>query len=461
MENQEANQDYFFWHSQKNGHSELQETRLDLTQEIPEIDKRYLMQCFPPRQQIVIIGARGSTITDATGKNYLDLFSGISVANVGHCHPKVVAAIREQAGRYMHVSNYYYNDVMPLLAEKLVSLSPPGLSKVFFCNSGTEANDGAIKLAKLYSHTVSRGATGLVSLEGSFHGRLSLTLSLSGQKKLKRGLGSYANFPGITYAPAPYHYRYGGVADKEDFGKDCAQKLADILDNYSPGEVCAAILEPIMGEAGIIVPPDSYLPLVQQICKERGILFVVDEVQTGFARTGKMFASEYWQLKPDILTVAKAIGGGLPIASFVATEEIAKGFAESDHFTTFGGNPVSCAAAIATIEVLKEENLVERSNSIGREVLHRLLEIAQRTPLIGEVRGKGLMIGIELVKDRKSKAPADREAAQIKNALLKKGFLVGVGGLHKNVIRLQPPLIITNEEMTRGIDALESAFSDI
>jgi 4-aminobutyrate aminotransferase/(S)-3-amino-2-methylpropionate transaminase len=432
---------------------------LDLTQEISALDGQYLMQCFPARQQIVITGASGTTITDSAGNKYLDLFSGISVANVGHCHPKVVAAVREQVGRYMHVSNYYYNDVMPQLAKKLVSVSPNGLKKAFFCNSGTEANDGAIKLAKLYS--AGKGsATALVSLEGSFHGRLSLTLSLSGQKKLKRGLGSYANYPGITHAPVPYHYRYGNGLDVEEFGRNCAEKFQDMLDYYAPGDVCAAIIEPILGEGGIIVPPDSYLPMVQQICKDRRILFIVDEVQTGVARTGKMFASELWKLRPDIMTVAKAIGGGLPIGAFIATDEVATAFTEGDHFTTFGGNPVSCAAGIATLDVIIEEKLVEKAESIGQEVIHRLGEIVDQSALIGEVRGRGLMIGVELVRNKKTRAPADKEAAEIKKALLKKGFLIGLGGLHKNVLRLQPPLIITREEINIALDTLEKSLSD-
>jgi len=433
---------------------------MDLLQEITDADRQYLMQCFPARQQIVITKASGTTITDSTGKKYLDLFSGISVANVGHCHPKVVAAIREQVGRYMHVSNYYYNDVTPKLAKKLVSVAPASLKRVFFCNSGTEANDGAIKLAKLFSGTRGNAAT-LVSLEGSFHGRLSLTLSLSGQKKLKRGLGGYANYPGIAYAPIPYRYRYGDDLDVEKFGIKCAEKFQDMIDHYAPGDVCAAILEPIMGEGGLIVPPDSYLPRVQEICKDRSILFILDEVQTGIGRTGRMFASELWKLQPDIMTVAKALGGGLPIGAFLASDEVSSAFTEGDHFSTFGGNPASCAAGLATLEVVAEEHLVEHSESLGKEAFHRLTEIAERSPLIGEVRGKGLMIGIELVKNKKTKSPADREAGEVKKALLKEGFLIGLGGLHKNVLRLQPPLIITRKELDLALDNLEKSLSNI
>jgi 4-aminobutyrate aminotransferase/(S)-3-amino-2-methylpropionate transaminase len=227
-------------------------------------ESEYLIRSFPHQEEIVVKDAKGTTITDSTGKRYLDLFAGIAVNNVGHCHPKVVAAIREQAGRFMHHSNYYHDDVMPMLAKELAEVSPKGLRRAFFANSGTEAIDGSVKLAKKHALMRGKNGMGLVSLQGSFHGRLSLTLSLTGQKKYKERLGNYAMYPGIFNAPIPYHYRYGGGLSPDEFGRERAERMEELIDDYSMGDIAAVIVEPIMGEAGIIVPPDTYLPAVQR-----------------------------------------------------------------------------------------------------------------------------------------------------------------------------------------------------
>ncbi len=418
----------------------------------------YLIRCFPHQENVTIAKALGTTVIDIAGRKYLDLFAGIAVNNVGHCHPKVVAAVREQAGKFMHISNYYHNELMPMLAKRLADVAPKGLRHSYFSNSGTEAIDGSIKLAKKHAVLLGRNGTSLISLEGSFHGRLSLSLSLTGQKKLKTNLGNYALYPGIFYAPAPYHYRNGGTLSPDEFGVVCAERMGEIIDQYSVGDVAAVLVEPIMGEGGIIVPPDTYLPKVESICREREIPLIVDEVQTGVGRTGKMFASQIWDIEVGVMAFAKAIGGGLPIGGFIATDEMASSFVEGDHFSTFGGNPVSCAAALAVLDVVKEEDLVSKSAKLGEYTIRRLREIQEKNPLIGEVRGKGLMIGIELVKS--AKLPADRETAKIKETLIRRGFLIGVGGLYRNVLRLEPPLVITKEELDRALDAIESALRE-
>jgi 4-aminobutyrate aminotransferase / (S)-3-amino-2-methylpropionate transaminase / 5-aminovalerate transaminase len=416
----------------------------------------YLIRCFPHQEDIIVKDAKGTTITDSSGKKYLDLFAGIAVNNVGHCHPKVVAAVREQAGRFMHHSNYYHDDVMPMLAKQLADVSPKGLTRSFFANSGTEAIDGSVKLAKKYASMRGKNGMGIVSLQGSFHGRLSLTLSLTGQKKYKERLGNYAMYPGIFYAPTPYHFRYGGSLTPDEFGRECAERMEELIDYYSFGDIAAVIVEPIMGEAGIIVPPDTYLPAVQRICRSREIPLIADEVQTGVGRTGRMFASQHWNIEPSIMAFAKGIGGGLPLGGFIATEELAAAFETGDHFSTFGGNPVCCAAGLAVLEVVKEEGLVARSRRLGDHALKRLGEVAERSSLVGEVRGKGLMIGVELVREKKR--PADREATKVKEGLKRLGFIIGVGGLHKNVLRLQPPLIISEKELDTAVDAIESTL---
>ncbi len=413
---------------------------------------------LPAREDVMVSRAKGTKVWDVSGKRYTDLFSGISVANVGHSRPEVVKAIRHQAGLYMHVSNYYHNDVTPLLADKLVGLAPGKLSRCFFANSGAEAIEGSVKLAKKLATDRGKSGAVVVAFQGSFHGRLGLSLTLTGQHKYKARLGNFANYPGVVHLQPPYYFRYGGGLSKSDFGHSSAEQVAEALDLYIPGDVAAVLIEPIFGEGGIIVPPDNYLPLLQKICNQRKIPFIIDEVQSGIGRTGKMFASEHWGLTPDLMALAKAIGGGLPLAAILATEDVAKALEPGDQFSTFGGNPVCCAAGLASLEVIKKERLVQNSARRGAQLMKILGEFAEKGGGIGEVRGKGLMIGIELVKDS-HKIPAQKEAAEVKAEMLRRGFLVGVGGIHKNVVRIQPPLIITEGEVDSAAAALEKSLA--
>jgi 4-aminobutyrate aminotransferase len=417
---------------------------------------------LPLRDDLVVARAKGTHVWDVSGKRYTDLFSGISVANVGHSHPEVIRAISAQARRYMHVSNTYYNDVEPLLAKGLVSRAPGKLRRCFFANSGAEAVEGAVKLAKKRATRSKGGGSIVVAFQGSFHGRLGLSLTLTGQHKYKANLGSFANYPGIVHVPPPYWYRYGDGLEEAEFGRRCADRVREVIDLYLPGDVAALIVEPIFGEGGIIVPPDNFLPTVQRICRERSISFIADEVQTGMGRTGKMFASEYWDLSPDIMTLAKAVGGGLPLAAILATDEIADSLEPGDHFSTFGGNPVCCAAGLASLEVIRRERLVQNSAKRGGQMMRELGEIMAKVPGMGEVRGRGLMVGVELVKDEK-KTPAQKEAQFVRGEMRKRGFLIGVGGIHRNVLRVQPPLIITAEEVdaaTRAMgESVKAAFA--
>ncbi|MDA4121097.1 MAG: aspartate aminotransferase family protein [Thaumarchaeota archaeon] len=413
---------------------------------------------LPAREDVVVSKARGTRVWDISGKRYTDLFAGIAVANVGHAHPDVVRAIRRQAGMYMHVSNYYHNDVAPFLAEKLVGLAPGKLSRCFFSNSGAEAIEGAVKIAKKRATANGNSGAVVVAFQGSFHGRLALSLTLTGQHKYKARLGNFANYPGVVHLPPPYYYRYGGGLSESEFGRRSAEMVAEALDNYVPGDVAALIIEPVFGEGGIIVPPDNFLPALQRICKERSITFVVDEVQTGIGRTGKMFASEHWGLAPDMIALAKGVGGGLPLAAILASDDVAKAMEPGDHFSTFGGNPVCCAAGIAALDVVRKERLVQNSSNRGKQLMKILGQTKEAHPQVGDVRGKGLMVGVELVHDAK-KRPAQKEAAAIKSEMLKLGYLIGVGGIHRNVLRIQPPLVITSDEIDGAVDALEKSIS--
>src|SRR5947199_2526417 len=342
---------------------------------------------------IVIDRASGVKVWDENGREYLDCFPGISVVNAGHNHPRVVAAAKAQMEKLVHCSSYLYH-VAPVadLAEKIAQIAPRGLTKTFFGNGGAEAIEGALKLARLYT-----GKHEFISLHGSFHGRSWGTLSLTGNQGRKKRGGPYA--PGISFAPAPYAYRSLLPNDPEECGRQCAKSIDEVIRFATAGDVAAFIAEPVMGEGGILVPPRNYFREVKKILDQHGILFIADEVQSGFARCGKMFAIEHYGVEPDILVTAKGIADGFPLGAFTARPDVGDAFKPGDHLSTFGGNPVCCAAALANIEVMLEEKLPENSAARGEQIMKRLQNFAETAPLIGDVRGKGLMIGVELVKD--------------------------------------------------------------
>jgi 4-aminobutyrate aminotransferase/(S)-3-amino-2-methylpropionate transaminase len=401
---------------------------------------------------IVISRARGAIVTDEDGREYLDCFAGISVVNAGHCNPEVVAAAKTQIDNLVHCSSYLYH-VKPVadLAEKIARIAPGGLSKTFFGNGGAEAIEGALKLARLHTRRHE-----YISLNGSFHGRSWGALSVTGNVGRKKRGGPYAT--GVSFAPAPYTYRSPWAGDPEECGRRCAQAIEDVIRFASCGDVAAFIAEPIMGEGGIIVPPENYFKEVKKVLDRHGILFIADEVQSGFGRTGKMFAIEHFGVIPDILVTAKGIADGFPLSAFTTRPEIAAAYMPGDHLSTFGGNPVSCAAALANIEFMEREKVPARAADIGRYAIDKLRLLQRRHPLIGEVRGSGLMIGMELVKDAKL-SPAAAEAEAVRDALLRQGVLIGVGGTYGNVIRFQPPLVITKQQVDRAVEAIDQALS--
>lgn len=401
-------------------------------------------------QPVVIDRALGAIVVDPDGKEYIDCFAGIAVVNSGHCNPEVIAAAQEQMQKLVHCCSYMYY-VQPLadLAEKMAEISPGRLTKTFFANSGAEAIEGAMKVAKLFT-----GKSEFISLEASFHGRTLATLSVTGNAGRKRRGGPYV--PGVAFAPAPYAYRSNFAA--EEVGRQCAQALENIIRFHTADSVAAFIAEPIMGEGGIIVPPSDYFKQVKPILDAHGILFIADEVQTGFARTGKMFAIEHYDVEPDILVTAKGIASGFPLSAFTTRPEIAAAFRPGDHLSTFGGNPISCAAALANIRFIEEHDLCAHATSMGRIVMDSLEALRSSHPQIGEVRGKGLMIGVELVKAG-TKEPDAQLAEQIRALCLQKGVLVGVGGIHGNVVRIQPPLVIQKEQLENAILVVGDAIS--
>jgi 4-aminobutyrate aminotransferase len=403
---------------------------------------------------IVVDHAQGAVVTGADGREYIDCFSGISVVNAGHCNPRVIAAAKAQMDKLVHCGSYIYH-VQPVadLAEKLAQIAPPGLTKTFFGNGGAEAIEGAMKLARLYS-----GKHEFIALHASFHGRSWGALSITGNQARKKRGGPYA--AGVAFAPAPYVYRSQWHDDPEECGRQCANAIDDAVRFATSGDVAAFIAEPVMGEGGILVPPRNYFKEVKKVLDRHGILFIADEVQSGFARTGKMFAIEHYGVVPDILVTAKGIADGFPLSAFTTRPEIAAAFKPGDHLSTFGGNPVSCAAALANIEFMQSENLPRRATETGAYVMAKLRELQKLHPLIGDVRGLGLMIGVELVRD-KSLTPANSEAEAIRNGLLNKGVLVGVGGVYGNVVRFQPPLVISRQQIDRALDAFASVLQEV
>lgn len=402
-------------------------------------------------EPIEVVQAHGTTITGSDGKTYLDCFSGISVVNAGHGHPKVIAAAKAQMDKLVHCSTYiYYSPTAGLLAKRLAEITPGKLQKTFFANSGAEAVEGAMRLAKQFT-----GKKELIALTQSFHGRTVGTLSVTGNYGRKKGSGPYMS--GVAFAPAPHFYRCPfKTSTPDDCATACAEAIEDVLRSQTSMDVAAFIAESVLGEGGIIVPPDNYFKYAKAICDKHGILFICDEVQSGFGRTGKMFAIEHYGVEPDIMATAKGIADGFPLGAFTARADVGGAFKPGDHLSTFGGNPVSCAAALANIDVLINEKLSENSAARGEQIMKRLRKTAESVPLIGDVRGKGLMIGVELVKD-KEKTPAVAETKEVRRLCREAGVLVGAGGTFANVIRLQPPLTLTGAEADRICDVVTDA----
>lgn len=417
-------------------------------------DEAVISQSYTRAYPLVVKKGEGISIEDVDGNRYLDFTSGIAVTSTGHCHPAIVDRIIGQSRRLIHMSGtdfYYPSEIQ--LAEKLTALAP-GVhpKKVFFTNSGTESNEAAMKLARYHTKRPL-----YISFYGGFYGRTMGALSLTAGKEVhRRGFAPFV--PGVVHVPYAYCYRcvYGLKAEECDFY--CVRWIREELfrTTVPPEEVAAIFIEPIQGEGGYVVPPDGYLKKMADMAKELGLLLVVDEIQTGMGRTGKMFACEHEGVIPDIMTVAKGIASGLPLGAMIASSSVMT-WVRGSHANTFGGNPVACEAALGTIELL-ENSLVENAATIGSYILSKLTEMKIRRPLIGDVRGKGLMIGIEFVRG------SDREKAVVeKDAIIKRCFEKGLLllGCGQSVIRLMPPLILSKDEADTALTILEEAIYEV
>ncbi|MWV39160.1 aspartate aminotransferase family protein [Natrialba sp. INN-245] len=399
--------------------------------------------------------AEGCTLEDFDGNEYLDLFSGISVANVGHNNPAVVEATQDQLEEFVHGCSYVHpNAPVAELAERIAEITPGDLEKSFFCNSGTEAVEGAIKLAR--KHT---GNTEVVALEMAFHGRTLGSLALTGNEAYKKEMAPTIN--DVAHAPAPYAYRCSSCDG--ECTTACADRIEHVIGTHTSGDLAAIVVEPVMGEGGIVVPPAGWLERVQEVAHDHGGLLIADEVQSGYGRTGELFAVEHFDVEPDIVTQAKGIANGLPLGAFTAPAEIADSFESGDHLSTFGGNPVACAAALATIDEL-EGGIVDDAREQGEWLSDRLEGLESSFDVVGETRGLGLMQGIELVDPDEegplgvAAAPDDHLAKAVSKRLREEGIVIGVGGYYGNILRFQPPLTITRDQLERAVESLEAAL---
>ena len=409
--------------------------------------------------QPVIVEGSASTVTDEAGRKYLDLEAGPGVLSVGHCHPTVVAAIQSQATKLMQGPGRYHSRLTSSLARKIAGVMGNRLKRVFFANSGAEANDGAIKIAFKHATRTGKQGYGVLAVEHGFHGRTSVGLSLTGNAARKKGFGPYASFPGVVHVPAPYCYRCPLGLTYPTCKVKCADVVEDALKTRVPGVAAAMIAEPIICVGGVLTPPPEYWPKVEATCRRNKITLIHDEVFSGWGRTGKMFAHEHWNVQPDVVTFAKAIGGGVPLGGFIATEELGTAFEEGDHFTTFGANnQIGIAAGHAVLDVIEREDLVKRSATMGTTFIEGLRRLAAKHPCIGDVRGLGLMIGVEIVNDRASREPAPQLTKRVQQAMRERGVLVSITGVHGCVLRITPPLVISESQVGMALETLDSAL---
>ena len=400
--------------------------------------------------------ADGVTLTDVDGRVYLDFASGISVMNVGHGHPRVTAAIVEQAQRLVHSgAPVMMPAVYVQLARRLCEITPGNFEKkALLVNSGAEAVENAIKIVRQAT-----GRPAIVSFHNSFHGRTLMTMTVTGKvSPYRQNFGPYA--PEVYQVPYPYEYRRPAGMAAESLGGTCVEAIRQLFRTTVAADRVAGILvEPVQGEGGFIVPPPDFLPALRTLCTEHRIPLIVDEVQTGFGRTGMMFASEHYGLEPDLIVLAKSLGGGLPLAAVVGRNELMDATDPGGLGGTYGGNPVACAAALAVIEVLLEEKLPARGAALGARAMERMRTWSDRFSCVGEIRGLGAMVAVELVTDRSTREPAGSLTSDVLHRCHAAGLAILKAGLYDNVIRLLFPLTISERELDRGLDILEESLA--
>ncbi len=400
----------------------------------------------------------GAVVQDEDGHRYIDLEGGPGANSIGHAHPGLVDAIKQQAEKMFITPGRYHTRSALTLAKRIAGLTGDRLKRAFFVNSGAESVEGAVKLSLKHAHNRNKQGFGIISLQHGFHGRLSLPLALTGITKNAKGMAPYGTFPDVWRAPAPYCYRCPLKQTYPKCGLACAEMVGDAMNTAVSGETAIFIAEPILGVGGIIIPPDDYFPRIEEICAARDVTVVYDEVFTGFGRTGKMFGHDHFDGTPDVMTFAKGVGGGVPLAGFIATEELGTAFNPGDHSTTYGAkNQLGIAAGHAVLDILAEEALIKNAKIMGTRFLEGLKRIATNHSCIGDIRGRGLMIGVEIVGTDGHSVDAARAKA-ITLASIDNGILTAPTGVNANILRITPPLVISADQVDQALQGLAAAF---
>lgn len=422
-----------------------------------ELMRRYVPGAMAPAVPTVIARAQGALVEDVDGNRFIDFSGGIGVLNVGHAPAEVVSAVTEQTSRFLHTDF----TVVPYesyvkLAQRLAALAPGSSpKKVAFFNSGAEAVENAVKLARYVT-----GRAGIIALEGAFHGRTYMAMTLTSKvKPYKERFGPFV--PEVYRVPAPYCYRCPFGLKHPECGMACVQAVERAFTTVvAPEAVAAVIVEPVQGEGGFVVPPPEYLQRMRQLTARHEILLIADEIQTGFGRTGRFFAVQHFGIEPDVITIGKSVAAGLPLSGVIARADLYDQLDEGVVGGTFVGNPVACAAGLAVLDMFEQRRLTERSEKLGQLIQQRMEHMMERISLVGDVRGLGSMMAIELVKDRKTKEPASKETARILRRCHERGLICIKAGIYGNVIRMLAPLTIEEDLLNEGLDILEQAVRE-
>jgi len=406
------------------------------------------------REPLMLVEGHMQYLWDETGRRYLDAFAGIVTVSVGHCHPKVIEKVKEQHGRLQHTTTIYLHPTIVEFAEKLASKMPAGLSRSYFTNSGSEANEIAILSAREYT-----GNRDVVALRNGYHGGTSGAMSLTAHGTWKFKSNPDSN---VLHTHAGYCYRCPYGLEYPSCDLKCAHDIKSVIEYQSSGEIACFIGEPVQGVGGVVVPPQEFFQIVYDIVRQHGGLCIADEVQGGFGRTGHHYWShQNWDVVPDMITMAKGIGNGAPLGAMTTTEGISEMMKNRIHFNTFGGNPISMTQGLATLEVIDAENIQQNALEVGTHLKNRLLELQDRQPLIGDVRGLGLMLGVELVSDRQTKEPATTQTADAMELCKERGLILGKGGLKGNTLRIKPPMCITKDDADFLVDCLDEVLDEV